>query len=902
MACAISGVLVATSPRPTRTTYGASRFNAPGFLAGLDFTADSRALLALVSGAKTSRLVSFSMTDGAVVERRDLEGAWFHVRALAGGEVILWSRDQIRRLSSNGEILWTIEKPAPRGGVAVARDGAYVVTFGGGSDAQLWDGARGGPLHTLRGGADGEIYAAAFSASGEALVTGSSKGVIRLFDTRTGAELAKGKSTQVGALAFSPAGERVLSGHGTGRVALWDARTLKPVPAFRAEHTFGAGGGAGCRWVAFSPDGERAFSLGNERRLRSWSVPEAEGRLNLEVPARHQQGSATALSPDGRWVATGSTEGALSVWSAEDGEPQVRDAAPSPALGLALTPHAVAVASDRSCVSWSRTTGQRAEVAVNFPPADVKGLSSGLLVRLDYDSIYAGESLDPDAPSAFELGSYASGPLAMSRGEALVAVPVQNMVEIWDLKRSARLAELPHENRITACAFGPNDAWVVTADSALHLWRLGNGQQPEAIRDIDLKIGPYGVVRGLAVSGRGWVAVSVDRSTNHYSAESALRVVDPRSGAIVASLERPGVRLGQVAWVGGARVAVTDSSGRLLLADALEGRWLEAPEPGDLGPERHELVAHPIASHGDAVAHVGPDGNVVVSTLEATRPDDGEPFLLERQPQAAGAEAAAQPATPAPGGVFEDRLAGKRFFFAGRFKDANKDFRELTVKELGGSVAPKADARVTHVVLGEGAAQTAVDALKAKGVSVTTLSEKALIQLLLPTPEESRAMLRGEIKTGVERWNRWRARYQGPRGERFPAQLVGIDLSGMDLREARLAVLDLTEARLAGADLSKVDLFDTVFRRADLRGANLSGARCYRTVFSGADLRNARLGVDLTSARFDGADLRDADLSGADLRYADLGGADLRGARLPADLSKVKHDAKTRWPEGAGPG
>ena len=28
---------------------------------------------------------------------------------------------------------------------------------------------------------------------------------------------------------------------------------------------------------------------------------------------------------------------------------------------------------------------------------------------------------------------------------------------------------------------------------------------------------------------------------------------------------------------------------------------------------------------------------------------------------------------------------------------------------------------------------------------------------------------------------------------------------------------------------------------------------------------------------------------------------DLRGARLPADLSKVKHNAKTRWPEGAGP-
>ena len=203
------------------------------------------------------------------------------------------------------------------------------------------------------------------------------------------------------------------------------------------------------------------------------------------------------------------------------------------------------------------------------------------------------------------------------------------------------------------------------------------------------------------------------------------------------------------------------------------------------------------------------------------------------------------------------------------------------------------------MVLGARAKTTDVDTLKAKGVQVTRLSEEALLQLLLPTREEARALLRGEVEKGAKRWNAWRVRYQGPGGEDSPAQLVGIDLAGVDLRKLRLEVLDLTEARLAGADLSRVNLFDTVFRGADFREADLSGASCYRAVFTGADLRKARLGADLTHARLDGADIRDADLTHACLKLADLRGADLRGARLPSELDGVKHDAKTRWPKGA---
>ncbi|ATB37611.1 hypothetical protein CYFUS_003036 [Cystobacter fuscus] len=625
-----------------RRAYGTTPFNAPGEFAGLDFSPDSRVLRAILPGEDTSLLVSFDVARGTVAEQRELNGRWRVVHALPGGDVLLGWWGHIRRLSSRGKAKWTLEGTQGLHLAAMSPDRSVFVSIEG-SEALVRDASRTTVLHTLRE-KDGALHSVAFSADGTLLATGSSKGIVRLFDARTGKERAKRSSTKVLALAFSPTGKHLLVGHGTGKVELWGVEDLKPVSRFVAHHTFKAGGGAGCRWVAFSSDGERAFSLGNEHLLRSWSVPDGDEGPVIHVPRRHAQGSVTALSPDGRWLATGSTPGALSVWTAEDGTSHGGgDAAPAPILGLALTPRAVVATSNDSCVSWELDTGKRTEIPAGFPPTDAKGLSSGLLVRLDYESIFVGKSLDAKAREAFRLSTYASGPLAISRDETLLAAPAQESVQVWVLKRGLLRAELPHEAPVSACAFGPKDAWLVTADSALHLWRMG--KSPEVVRDISLASdGSDTIVRGLAVSPRGWIAVSVDGSDNNADAESALLLVDPRSGETLSRLERREVRLGQVAFVGDTRVAVADSLGRLLLADVAnpaKARWLE-PEEEDVRPQTLEKEARPIAMLGDGVAYVGPDGSVVVETLARKKAEKGAPFLLEAE-----AKSAAKPSSDA---------------------------------------------------------------------------------------------------------------------------------------------------------------------------------------------------------------------------------------------------------------
>jgi len=107
-------------------------------------------------------------------------------------------------------------------------------------------------------------------------------------------------------------------------------------------------------------------------------------------------------------------------------------------------------------------------------------------------------------------------------------------------------------------------------------------------------------------------------------------------------------------------------------------------------------------------------------------------------------------------------------------------------------------------------------------------------------------------------------------------------LSGANLSSAKLEAVDLSGADLSFAQLENANLSITFLNGANLRGANLRGAN-----LRGADLRGADLRADLIEADLSGSHLREANLhfsqlSKANLRNAVLIGADLSNADLKA--------------------
>ena len=109
---------------------------------------------------------------------------------------------------------------------------------------------------------------------------------------------------------------------------------------------------------------------------------------------------------------------------------------------------------------------------------------------------------------------------------------------------------------------------------------------------------------------------------------------------------------------------------------------------------------------------------------------------------------------------------------------------------------------------------------------------------------------------------------EDPQGRARPqleeADLRGINVSHMQLRQAILRRAAIDGACFFGADLYRAELQGTKCEKADFRQVDLFGADLDRAWLWDADFRGARLArTSLCATHFRGADLRGADLTGA---------------------------------------
>jgi uncharacterized protein YjbI with pentapeptide repeats len=127
------------------------------------------------------------------------------------------------------------------------------------------------------------------------------------------------------------------------------------------------------------------------------------------------------------------------------------------------------------------------------------------------------------------------------------------------------------------------------------------------------------------------------------------------------------------------------------------------------------------------------------------------------------------------------------------------------------------------------------------------------------------------------------------------ANLTNANLESADLTNASLTNVNLTDANLTNANLSKADLTNANLMGSDLAYANLTDAglrlvNLTGAIVAGADLRGANLtDANLTNANLTNANLRNANLTNANLTNANLRNADLTDAKLArVDLTDAK--------------
>lgn len=376
----------------------------------------------------------------------------------------------------------------------------------------------GGALALRLTGHSESIYALAVSGDGQRLASASYDGTVRVWDARTGREVAEYRfsESRIEAVCFTD-NDQVLVACRSGEsgFAIRNAETGEDVVRLGNGHATG-------NMVAFSQNG-RHFVLSNSDGFLAVGNTEACSQLRecaiLEPPPRR-----IGISPEGSCVVSVGEDGVLRVWDGASATEMCHLNGVFGVVGLAVSRSGEKIAwAELGGISvLDRTTGTE-----SVPVAWGHPIGPSTLALSRDGQVIASGSMDGvidvwNVPTRSKLCSFSSGShpiecLAFSADAGVVyAGSEDTLVCGWDV---ARLHHTPttrgHTGRITCLALCAESKRLATgsADATVRLWDFERGDELSCL------VGHESVINGLRfIRGGDWLV--------SYSDDRTLRIWD----------------------------------------------------------------------------------------------------------------------------------------------------------------------------------------------------------------------------------------------------------------------------------------------------------------------------------------------------------------------------------------
>ena len=279
---------------------------------GVKFSKDGKQIIT-ISRDKTIKIWGISPSSGS--DLLNLVGHTDRVYDVAynpdGTQIATSSFDNMIKFwdsASGKELLTTaIETPMNGGAVSYSPDGKRLI-FADGNQVKMMD-TKSGKLVFALPPFNALIADISYSPDGTKIAAASQDGIVRIYDSATVKILIE-FNTNLGGIqqiAFSPEGNRLAIANDKGDV-IYDAITGEIILTLA-----GHGDSIRSSGIAFSPDGKRIATSGNDATIKIWDSETGDELFSLKGHTGPTYD--VVFSPDSKYLASSSVDRTIKIWT-----------------------------------------------------------------------------------------------------------------------------------------------------------------------------------------------------------------------------------------------------------------------------------------------------------------------------------------------------------------------------------------------------------------------------------------------------------------------------------------------------------------------------------------------------------------------------------------------------------